>query len=111
MYLRDPMRHPAANLPGALNNPSGFIYGAGGSHKRVRTEDMAAKDLEGNYREFCAEPSKQAEMLKNVYTTEALMKAVADVEKHFWGHVANAMYMHSARFYAADQLEKRFHEL
>lgn len=105
------MRHPAANLPGALNDPSDFIYGAGGSHKRVRNEDTAGDDLDGNYREFCAEPSEQEEMLKNVYTTENLMKAVADVEKHFWGHVANAMWIHSARFFAADKLEKRFHEL
>ncbi|KAK7184494.1 hypothetical protein PSPO01_09528 [Paraphaeosphaeria sporulosa] len=112
MHLRNPQDHPAAQLPGAINNPSGYQFGAGGGRKRVRDEDHAAKDLADNLRQPVSETlSEQMEILKKADMTELMMEAVATAEQDFWGTVANALEKKTGKLFVAKVLESRFHEI
>ncbi|KAJ4289111.1 hypothetical protein N0V90_011453 [Kalmusia sp. IMI 367209] len=101
-----------SNIAGAVNNPSGYSYGAGGGRKRVRNDEKAAEDLANNLRQKCNPTlSEQAKMLEKVDVTEQLMAAVASVEKDFWGHVANALEKETGKWFDARALESRFHSI
>ncbi|KAL5430160.1 hypothetical protein PMIN07_010265 [Paraphaeosphaeria minitans] len=112
MHLRNPQSHPAAQLPGAINNSSGYLFGAGGGRKRVRDADHAAKDLADNLRQPVSETLiEQTEILKTADMTELMMEAVATVEQEFWGTVANALEKKTGKLFDAKVLESRFHEI
>lgn len=112
MYLRHPATHPAAELPGALNDPSGYSFGAGGGRKRVRDSEHAEKDLEDNVRHRCAGTlSEQAQILEQTWMTEEMMEAVAEMENRFWGHVASEMEKKTGKFFDPKVLESRYHSM
>ncbi|KAJ4353538.1 uncharacterized protein N0V89_005268 [Didymosphaeria variabile] len=112
MHLRKPESHPAAQLPGALNKPSGYKFGAGGGRKRVRDTEHAAQDLADNLRHKCADTlSEQAKMLEHSDMTGLMMEAVATVEQEFWGTVANALEKKTGKYFDPKVLESRYHSV
>lgn len=112
MHLRNPASHPAAQLPGAINNPSGYRFGAGGGRKRVRDDEHAAEDLAENLRHPVSNTlSEQTEILKKADMTELMMEAVATAEQEFWGTVANALEKKTGKLFDKKVLESRFHEI
>jgi hypothetical protein len=112
MHLRNPAQHPAAQLPGAINNPSGYQFGAGGGRKRVRDSENAAKNLADNLRHPCADTlTEQVTILKQSDMTELMMEAVAITEQEFWGTVANALEKKTGKLFDAKVLESRYHDV
>lgn len=112
MHLRYPQNHPAAMLPGAINNPSGYQYGAGGGRKRVRDEEHAAKDLADNIRQPVSDSlTEQTDMLRQAAMTEHMMEAVATAKKDFWNVVANELEKTTGKLFDKKVLESRFHEI
>lgn len=109
MYLRYPQKHPAAELPGAVNNPSGFSFGGNGAHKRPSDATSAEKELAGNVRHQVTEAlSEQEDMIAQPEMTEALMEAVADVNDRFWDHVASVMEANTGKLFDKDVLKTRY---
>lgn len=112
MYLRNPATHPASQIPGTVNNPSGYQYGAGGGRKRVRDNEHAQQDLADNLRPMCAGTlSEQAKILESGEMTVAMMEAVKTTELHFWGHVASELEKTTSKFFDPKVVESRYHSI
>ena len=110
MHLRRPNSHPAAVLTGAITNPSGYQFGAGGGRKRVRDEATAAKDLADNLRHPCADTlGQQAKLLEHEDMMAAMMQAIATVERQFWNTVANELEKTTGKLFDTKVLESRYH--
>ncbi|KAF1968554.1 hypothetical protein BU23DRAFT_572294 [Bimuria novae-zelandiae CBS 107.79] len=112
MYLRNPATHPASQLPGAVNNPSGYSFGAGGGRKRVRDDEHAEQDLADNLRHKCAGTlSEQAKILEQADMTEEMMEAVAEVTDRFWSFVASDLEKNIGKLFDPKVLESRYHSI
>ena len=112
MYLRNPASHPAAQIPGALNNPSGYQFGAGGGRKRVRDEEHAEQDLVDNIRpKAAATLSEQYDMIEQPDMTQALMESVEDLQNRLWNHVSSIMETKTGKLFDPKVLESRYHTI
>ena len=112
MYLRNPASHPAAQLADAVNNPSGYQFGAGGGRKRVRDDAHVEQDLADNLRHKCADTlSQQAKILEQSEMTEQMMNVVADIEDRFWAYVATDLEKKTGKYFDPKVLESRYHSV
>ncbi|KNG49973.1 hypothetical protein DDE82_005198 [Stemphylium lycopersici] len=101
VHLRHPHLTASDNMANTSNNKAG--------KKRIKDYNNAT-ELKGNMRQFVGADVVRGE-LASAETTEMLVQAVAKVERNFWKVVADEMERAGTRFYEAEELARRYHEI